>query len=106
MRSIKELLKVVLEELKEHPDFDLNDWHSQMIGGLCWFVIDLSHINIITYPEQVKLLTYIENNRPKPGQKYYCKAQKRNSFYWPRLELTRRIGWLELHSQKKGNEDR
>ena len=89
MRSIKELLEILLKLTSELDSFN----------GLCYLIIHAEGTKLITLDELVMLDSYIFSHKPKPyssfGAMYsYC---KQDNYYWPKGHKKPRIKWLQKH---------
>jgi len=85
MRTIKELLKVLLE----HKNKDYS--------GLCDMVTHLYNHSHITQDEYYKLLRYIGDNRPSKYSSIGAFINRNNPFYWPKYATRYRIRWIKKH---------
>lgn len=87
--TIKDILKLVLKELK---DKSFNEYPS-----ICSVLDTLSENDMITLSEKSIVKKYILNNRPKKGQyyKHYDPHSKSSSWFWERFDLTPRISFIE-----------
>ena len=85
-RSINELLKLMLE----HQEY-FNSRHS----GLCYWSRVPEWEGVISREELNKILSYIEDNRPK-NFRYMMGFV----FYWTPGRLSPRIKWINKHIKK------
>lgn len=90
MRSIKELLIVLLENKKLFR------------YGLCRWSSDLFYDNIISYEECMLLRQYIDNNRPKNDfiDKLCTIGRNNDAFYWTEGLLYPRVRWIKQQIKK------
>lgn len=90
MRTIKELLEVLLDNTKYYAT------------GLCEWAADLKHREIITSEELFVLLHHIERNRPKFSWYNFFRNYDSQSrvFYWPEGHLKPRIEWIKKQIKK------
>ena len=89
MRSIKELLAVMLEH------------KSLFINGLCLWASDLNWRGIISHDEFRLLQQYIDNNRPSKYSSLSAFNYRHSSFYWKCGDIIPRVKWINKHLQKK-----
>ena len=88
MRSVKELLEVMLE-------------HQDKFGeGLCGWSFNLHYRGLITNGEFQLLLEYITYNRPSKFSSLLAFKNRKNCFYWERGEIAPRIKWIKKHINK------
>lgn len=92
-RSIKELLQVMLD------NFDLF-----FDSGLCRLTNKLLNENIITYEEEVVIIEFIRNNRPKrtwlsPITNPHLNPSS-SGYFWGYGERLPRVQWLNKHISK------
>lgn len=89
MRSIKELLQVMLQ----HKDlFD---------SGLCAWAASLYGKGIITKSETEVLLLYINHNPPDYfSWTNFVKNHKHKGYFFPCGKIKPRIYWIERHIKK------
>jgi hypothetical protein len=102
MRTIKELLEIVLKEVEEAGE----------IKGLCNFIILLEEKEIINFKEGVKLDVYIKINLLTVfnlGWRYFkdklngCKVENTRNligYVFPIGEKKQRINWLKEQIKK------
>lgn len=90
MRSINELLKVVLAS---------SSYFKNSYGrGLCQWVDSLYlHDNAITNEERNSLLTYIRKNRPSKYSSLSAYMYAEHDYYWKPSARRHRIKWLKKH---------
>lgn len=81
MRSINELLILLLKEVKEDNDF----------AGLCGKIWTMYMSNIIKGDEWGLLLQYITNHKP------FVANFRKDSYYWKQYKIKPRIKWLNKH---------
>lgn len=89
MRSIKELLEVLLDS-QEHFSY-----------GLCMWVNRLYKANIISYEEERCLVRYINNHRPSKFSSLDAWKQRNSDFYWPKGAIEPRLAWIHKHIRKQ-----
>ena len=88
-RSIKELLQLMLDN--QHC-FD---------EGLCKWVSNLYHFEIITLTESFMLFNYIRYNRPSMFSSFEgFKWRFSRRYYWKPDNIVPRIKWLLYHIKK------
>jgi hypothetical protein len=87
MRTIKELLEVMLEN---------KDLFNK---GLCYWADKLYYRNIITASERSKLKNYIDENRPfmLSSISTMCEIIKHSGYYWKEGDIKPRIKWIQKH---------
>lgn len=85
MRSIKELLQILLDNI------DLLDEND----GLCSLVIVCFSEQYINWKEHILLSSYIESNPP-----WNLYRMKLNYYYWKPGDKYSRIKWLKKHINK------
>ena len=90
MRTIKELLKVMLDN-KNY--FEI---------GLCRWVHSLWEDNVITTHERFLLGAYVKSNKPFIFSSVDAFIQRLNktNFFWEPGNITPRIEWLKTHINK------
>ena len=88
MRTIKELLQVMLEHEKL--------FHT----GLCSWCQDLYRHDIITYDELFSLRKYIDTNRPSKWSSFAALTYRKNIYYWRPCDIGYRIKWIKKHLKK------
>ena len=87
MRSIKELLQVMLDN--KHL----------FSAGLCQWVVSCNLDDHITHEEYITLDQFIQNNKPKGIFKRYL-IKWRGGFYWKPYKIKPRIKWIKYHISK------
>jgi hypothetical protein len=85
MRSIKELLQVMLDN------------QDLFTSGLCNWAIRLYYKDIISYEESKLLDSYIENNRPSKYSSLKAYKARKTWWYWPHGEIKPRLKWIKKH---------
>lgn len=85
MRSIKELLELMLENEQAY------------FYGLCHWVNNLYICKIINFEERRKLITYINNNRPSKWSSFSAFISRDSRFYWESKKIKPRIKWIKKH---------
>jgi hypothetical protein len=85
MRSIKELLKILLEQIKNRDN----------VKSLCFLYEDLYQEGILNFDESMLLDYYMENNTPTT---WYIIIG--NEFWWKPFKMKPRIKWLKKHIKK------
>ncbi len=85
MRSIKELLQVMLDK------------QDSFYYGLCNWADDLISIKIITYDEWVYLKDYIKDNRPSKWSSLDAFLHSNTGMYWRSKNIKPRIKWIKKH---------
>jgi hypothetical protein len=85
MRTIKELLQVMLDNQKY--------FH----GGLCYWVYMLYQYNLITEGEFVIITNYITVNRPSKYSSIDAFIKRNSAYYWPFGKISPRIKWIKKH---------
>lgn len=87
MRSIKELLEVMLENQDKFRD------------GLCMWGLKLLTNNIVTQNEYRVILKYIEGNKPKwySSSSAFYEAFSQSGYYWECYNIEPRIEWIKKH---------
>ena len=90
MRSIKELLQVMLQ----HKDL--------FETGMCYWVSTLHEKDIITESEEEALDDYIARNRPDyfSWTNFVKGYDKRGGYYFPSGEIKPRIYWIKTHIKR------
>ena len=94
MRSIKELLEVMLDNK------DL------FKTGLCEWNYSLYAYDIITWDEHVVLKNYIRSNRPPFYDNFtiFCHTIRRDypayHYYWKDSDIEPRLKWIQKHIAK------
>lgn len=94
MRSIKELLEVMLDNK------DL------FMSGLCMWSTSLYVRDIISYDEHIVLKNYIRSNRPPFYDNFtiFCHTIRRDNpayhYYWKDGKIKPRIKWIQKHIAK------
>jgi hypothetical protein len=85
MRSIKELLQVMLDN---QDDFRI---------GLCIWANQLAIEELIVYDEWESLRIYIDNNRPNKWSSLNAFSYRNTPLYWNSNNIKPRIKWIEKH---------
>jgi hypothetical protein len=85
MRSIKELLQVMLDN---QDDFRI---------GLCIWANQLCFKRKITYEEYICLKNYIEDNRPSKWSSLNAFSHRNMAVYWNQSNIKPRIKWIQKH---------
>ncbi len=85
MRSIKELLEIMLEN------------KSYFFSGLCDLVHDLRYCGDITQEERILLINYIKYNRPSKWSSLSAFKNRSSGYYWKRKDIKPRIKWIKKH---------
>jgi hypothetical protein len=85
MRTIKELLKVMLD----NPQY--------FRSGLCGWKTNLQSANLISADEWFLLEDYIRNHRPNPYLSIKAFKSRKTAYYWPIGDIKPRIKWLKKH---------
>lgn len=85
MRSIKELLEIMLDNQQDFSQ------------GLCSWVSSLRYEQKINHIEFVLLRNYIGNNRPNRFSSIGAYKNRSSSFYWKRGDIKPRIEWIKKH---------
>lgn len=85
MRSIKELLQVMLDN------------QDCFIVGLCNWVSQLLYKKKITQEERMFLIKYIQNNRPSKWSSLDAFRHRNLGMYWCPRNIKPRIKWIEKH---------
>lgn len=89
MRTIKELLQVMLDNQKY---FTL---------GLCSWAKDLLYSKkLINIQEFYQLYNYVEKNRPSKFSSISAFKNRENDYYWEVKDINPRIKWLKKHIKK------
>ncbi len=86
LRSIKELLQVMLDNLIL---FD---------NGLCYWATELYHEELISYEERRILMNYIQNNKPSFSS---ITSLVTGGYYWRAGKINPRIKWINKHINKQ-----
>lgn len=89
MRPIKELLQIVLDDIKKPKSY---------YGGICVIPMWKYLTKIIIKDELSELESYLENNLPE--KKYSSIFGTKNAYCWPYGETEPRIKWLEEQINK------
>lgn len=85
MRSIKELLEILLEN------------QNYFYAGLCGFVSGLQYSDKITWEERWLLLNYIRDNRPSKWSSFSAFKNRNSGYYWEEKDIKPRIKWIKKH---------
>jgi hypothetical protein len=87
MRSIKELLEVMLEHQDKFRD------------GLCMWGLKLLTSNIVTQNEYRVILNYIKGNKPKwySSTSTFYEVFSQSAYYWECNNIEPRIEWIKKH---------
>jgi hypothetical protein len=85
MRSIKELLEIMLNNQQEFSH------------GLCNWVFNLRFEKIINHYESSLLMKYIKDNRPNKLSSLIAFVNSNRGFYWERKDIKPRIKWIKKH---------
>lgn len=90
MRSIKELLELMLENKKLFE------------RGLCRWSSNLLNDNIMSDDEYISLRQYINRNHPKNDfiDKVFRVCRKNDLYYWTAGLLYPRVRWIKEHIKK------
>lgn len=89
MRSIKELLEVMLEN------------QNLFQTGLCLWARYLLDKHVITISEYDCLDCYIKKNRPFILSSLSAFNHRNRTFYWDNGEIKYRINWIKKHINKQ-----
>ena len=98
MRSIRELLQLVLKEFKEYTYYGVIYPFDRGYKGLCHTSLLLRTMSVIHVTEHRILKMYISNNAPKDH--YYTGNGESCSlpvYNWKPYNKYHRIKWLEKH---------
>lgn len=85
MRSIKELLEIMLDNQQEFTH------------GLCSWIGNLRYEHIISHSEFLLLKIYIYENRPNKFSSISAYKNRNSGFYWKRKDIKPRIKWIKKH---------
>lgn len=85
MRSIKELLQVMLDNQKLYN------------VGLCNWANILYFNDLITHEERMSLRKYIDKNRPNKWSSLNAFLHRNSLFYWNTDNIKPRIKWIKKH---------
>lgn len=88
MRSVKELLELMLEHEEEFA------------AGLCGWINLLNFSGVITYDEYNVLSEYIDHNRPSKYSSLSAYKNRNKGFYWKLGEIAPRIKWIKKQIKK------
>ena len=88
MRSVKELLEVMLER------------QDQFAKGLCLWIDLLNWSGVITYDEYHALLNHIDDNRPSKYSSLSAYKNRNKNYYWNKGEIAPRIKWIKKQIEK------
>lgn len=93
MESTKELLIILRDYIQNHI-FE---------SGLCYNNQTMVRNDLINADEYKKLQRFIDQHRPKKGEKFYLESQVNSAFYWPQGDRDIRIAWLDYHIKKQSS---
>ena len=85
MRTIKELLEIMLENKDMFP------------YGLCVWSQRLYNRDVISYNEYLSLKKYINENRPKWYSSFDALSHCFSVYYWEPGDIKPRIKWIQKH---------
>lgn len=85
MRNIKELLELMLKNEQGY------------FSGLCNWVSNLYLSKIINLEEKIRLINYINNNRPSKWSSLSAFKSRNTRFYWEYKNIKPRIKWIKKH---------
>lgn len=88
---VLETLKLMLK-YKDNPDFTS--------GGLCSWVIIMTHEGLLTETHRIKTREYIHQNRPKSFswfERIFCGGSPNNYYYWRPGCVAPRVRWIKKH---------
>ena len=88
MRTIKELLELMLEHQKYFST------------GLCYWAESLYWYNNISLNEYLHLLKYIRSNRPSKYSSLSAYKYRHCGYYWQSGDIKPRIKWIKKHIKK------
>lgn len=88
MRSIKELLQVMLD----------NQQYFQT--GLCKWATSIWSAKLIDHEEMRVLDRYIDSNKPKKFSSLSAFIASGSSYYWIKGHLKPRVKWIKKHIKK------
>jgi len=88
MRSIKELLKVMLDNQR------------YFYHGLCRWAGELEYAKLLSNKERQLLQEYIHKNRPFMLSSMDAFKHRHSDLYWSRGEISHRIKWIKKHIKK------
>lgn len=88
--TAKEMIQL-LQEVKVR----LQTEDEYVVSGLCSAIISLRNNNFIDYREHAILDSFIDLNRPKRYQRYFCRKYRNDGYYWKPLLIPIRIQFLD-----------
>lgn len=94
MRTINELLIVLRQCVINNRDKSFPD--EMICTGLCELIGDMVNTDIINLQEEVVLLDYLYDNRPKN----LCNCDILEVFFWPMHKIKPRLRWLTINIKK------
>jgi len=94
MRTISELLTIMRDSE------DLFKLYCNG-GGLCKLSVRLTSSGIIAWPEHVRIIHFIDCNRPDKRSKHYYPSKYYSAYYWPQGMWEPREAWLDTQIIKQ-----
>lgn len=91
MTTLKKLFEVVEENI---------DRHSKGVSGLCYFILRLYRLDIISKEEWVQLDNYILGNRPTWPSRHYSIWYSSSVFWWRPYRWRPRRRWIKAQIKK------